>query len=116
MLNKIIKYSLDNRLMVIFLSLMLVVGGLLTVKEMEVDLVVLCQALVPRRGQAELAEVLGIELDEHGFVRVPQRLSEPVATSRPGVFACGYCQAPSDIPESVVQASGAAARVAEALA
>jgi len=37
MLNKIIKYSLDNRLLVIFLSLMLVVGGLLTVKEMEVD-------------------------------------------------------------------------------
>jgi len=86
------------------------------VREMEVDLVVLCQALVPRRGQAELAKVLGIELDEHGFVRVPQRLSEPVATSRPGVFACGYCQAPADIPESVVQASGAAARVVEALA
>ncbi|MHC4134079.1 MAG: FAD-dependent oxidoreductase [Planctomycetota bacterium] len=86
------------------------------VKEMEVDLVVLCQALVPRRGQAELAKVLGIDLDEHGFVRVPQRLSGPVDTSRPGVFACGYCQGPADIPESVVQASGAAARVAEALA
>jgi CzcA family heavy metal efflux pump len=37
MLNKIIKYSLDNRMLVIFLSLMLLVGGLLTVKDMEVD-------------------------------------------------------------------------------
>jgi heterodisulfide reductase subunit A len=86
------------------------------VKEMEVDLVILCQALVPRRGQAELARVLGIELDEHGFVRAPQPLSGPVATTRPGVFACGYCRGPADIPESVVQASGVAARVAEALA
>ncbi len=37
MLNKIIQYSLDNRMLVIFLSLMLLAGGLFTVKEMEVD-------------------------------------------------------------------------------
>ncbi|MEX0988076.1 MAG: efflux RND transporter permease subunit, partial [Bacteroidales bacterium] len=37
MLNRIIKYSLDNRTLVIFLSLLLVIGGLFTVKEMEVD-------------------------------------------------------------------------------
>jgi len=85
------------------------------VREMEVDLVVLCQALVPRRGQREMAEVLGIELDEHGFVRIPDRLSRPVDTTVPGIFACGYCQSPQDIPDSVAQASGAAARVAELL-
>jgi heterodisulfide reductase subunit A len=86
------------------------------VREMEVGLVVLCQALVPRRGQEQVAAVLGVELDEHGFVRVPDRLAHPVDTTRPGVFACGYCQGPADIPDSVVQASGVAARVAEALA
>ncbi len=37
MLNKIIQYSLNNRMLIIFLSVMLLVGGLLTVKEMEVD-------------------------------------------------------------------------------
>lgn len=37
MLNRIIQYSLDNRMLIIFLSLMLVIGGLYTVKEMEVD-------------------------------------------------------------------------------
>ena len=37
MLNRIIQYSLDNRMLVIFLSLMLVVGGLFTVREMEID-------------------------------------------------------------------------------
>jgi heterodisulfide reductase subunit A len=82
-------------------------------REMAVDLVVLCQALVPRAGQREMAELLGIELDVHGFVRIPERLSRPVDTSVPGIFACGYCQSPQDIPDSVAQASGVAARVAE---
>ena len=83
------------------------------VRELEVGLVVLCQALVPRRSQWKLAEVLGIELDEYGFVRIPERLSRPVDTSVRGIFACGYCQSPQDIPDSVAQASGVAARVAE---
>jgi heterodisulfide reductase subunit A len=85
------------------------------VQEMEVDLVVLCQALIPRDGQAEVAELLGIALDEYGFVHTPEPLLHPVDTSVPGVFACGYCQSPQDIPDSVAQASGAAARVAELL-
>lgn len=37
MLNRIIKYSLENRMLVIFLSLMLVVGGTFTAREMEID-------------------------------------------------------------------------------
>ncbi|HEY43140.1 MAG TPA: CoB--CoM heterodisulfide reductase iron-sulfur subunit A family protein [Anaerolineae bacterium] len=85
------------------------------VQEMEVDLVVLCQALIPRNGQQEVADTLGILLDEYGFVHTPERLLRPVDTSVPGVFACGYCQSPQDIPDSVTQASGTAARVAELL-
>jgi heterodisulfide reductase subunit A len=42
-------------------------------------------------------------------------LLRPVDTSVSGIFACGYCQSPQDIPESVAQASGVAARVAELL-
>ncbi len=37
MLNRIIKYSLENRMLIVFLSLMLVVGGLFTTREMEID-------------------------------------------------------------------------------
>jgi heterodisulfide reductase subunit A-like polyferredoxin len=85
------------------------------VREMEVGLVVLCQALIPRRGQREVADLLGIDLDEHGFVHIPERLARPMDTSVPGIFACGYCQSPQDIPDSVAQASGVAARVAELL-
>ena len=83
------------------------------VKQMEVDLVVLCQALVPRRGQDELAGKLGVALDEHGFVHIPEPIRRPVDTSVEGIFACGFCQSPQDIPDAVVQASGVAARVAE---
>jgi CzcA family heavy metal efflux pump len=37
MLNRIIKYSLDNRMLIIFLSLMLLVGGIFTARQMEID-------------------------------------------------------------------------------
>jgi heterodisulfide reductase subunit A-like polyferredoxin len=77
-----------------------------------VDLAVLAVSLVPRRGAKELAEVLGIELDEYTFVKTDP--FSPMDTTRLGVYACGYCRGPADIPESVAQASGAAARAAEA--
>ncbi|MGB3480104.1 MAG: CoB--CoM heterodisulfide reductase iron-sulfur subunit A family protein [bacterium] len=53
-----------------------------------------------------LAATLGIEIDDFGFVRTP--LFEPVGTSRPGIFVCGTISGPKDIPESVIEASGAA--------
>jgi heterodisulfide reductase subunit A len=83
-------------------------GGL---KSEAVDLVVLAISLVPRRNVRELADRLGIELDEDNFIRTDP--FSPASTSRPGVFACGYCRGPADIPESVAQASGAAAQAAQ---
>jgi heterodisulfide reductase subunit A len=85
------------------------------VTSMEVDLVILCQALVPRGVHREMVEKLGLELDESGFVAIQDRLVRPVDTSVSGIFACGYCQSPQDIPDSVIQASATAARVAELL-
>jgi len=64
----------------------------------------------------ELAKILGIELDEDGFVKTPDKLLQPLDTTRPGIFACGYVHSPRDIPDSVTQASGAAGRTAEAIA
>lgn len=37
MLNRIIRYSLDNRTLVIFLSVLLLFGGIYTIREMEID-------------------------------------------------------------------------------
>ena len=84
-------------------------------KNMKADLVVLCPALVPKATNKELAGILGLELDEYGFFKPKDLLFAPVDTNVPGVFICGYCQGPKDIPESVAQASGAAARSAEVM-
>ncbi|MFQ6065291.1 MAG: FAD-dependent oxidoreductase [Candidatus Bathyarchaeia archaeon] len=82
-------------------------------EKMPVDLAVLAASLVPRRGVKELAKVLGVELDEYNFFKTDPL--NPLDTMRPGIFVCGCCREPTDIPESVVQASGAAERAAEIL-
>jgi len=72
----------------------------------EFDLVVLSVGLTPSKLGVELASRLGIKLDDYGFARTePFR---PMETSRPGIFACGAFSGPKDIPETVIQASGAA--------
>ena len=53
-----------------------------------------------------LTERLGIETDRYGFAVSPS--FTPVATSRPGVYACGVFQGPKDIPGSVAEAGAAA--------
>jgi len=83
------------------------------VKHLPVDLVILATACEPSKGTRELAEILGVELDAYGFIKSDP--SHPVDTSVPGIFTCGCAQSPIDIPESVAQASSAAARAAEAV-
>ncbi|UCG31533.1 MAG: CoB--CoM heterodisulfide reductase iron-sulfur subunit A family protein [candidate division WOR-3 bacterium] len=53
-----------------------------------------------------LAALLDVRLDDLGFVHTTT--FTPVATSRPGIFVCGSISGPKDIPESVIEASGAA--------
>jgi len=79
----------------------------------EFDMVVLSVGLKPKATAVQLAKKIGIELNEYGFCST-QRFS-PVNTSRDGVFVCGVFQGPKDIPETVVQASGAAAASAALL-
>jgi heterodisulfide reductase subunit A len=83
------------------------------VKSEAFDLVILATACVPSKGISALAEILGIELDEFGFYKTDT--SQPMDTTRPGIFTCGCAHSPMDIPESVAQASGAAARAAQIL-
>ncbi len=75
--------------------------------EEEFDMVVLSVGLTPPKDAEKLAESLGIELEEHGFCKTS--LENPVQTSRDGVFVCGVFGGPKDIPETVMEASGAAA-------
>jgi len=75
--------------------------------EEEFEMVVLSVGLNPPKEAEKLAESLGIELEEHGFCKTS--LENPVQTSRDGVFVCGVFGGPKDIPETVMEASGAAA-------
>ncbi len=75
------------------------------------DLVVLATACVPSASTPKLVELMGLELDENGFFKTDPLA--PLDTSRAGIFVCGCAQGPMDIPESVAQASSAAARAAE---
>ena len=75
--------------------------------EEEFDMVVLSVGLTPPKDAAKLAKSLGIELEEHGFAKT--HLENPVETSRGGVYVCGAFAGPKDIPETVMEASGAAA-------
>jgi heterodisulfide reductase subunit A len=78
----------------------------------EADLVVLAAAMRPADGVAELAQKLNVGYDEFGFLLESHPKLRPVETNAAGVFVCGACQAPKDIPESVAQASAAASKVA----
>jgi len=75
----------------------------------EYDLVVLSVGILPPSAARELARTFEIELDEFGFCRSAP--FAPVESSRPGVYVAGPFTEPKDIPETVMQASGAAARV-----
>jgi len=79
-----------------------------SIKEERVDLAILSIGMSPLPNIDELAKASGVELDAHQFCFT--RDFHPVETSRPGVFACGAFTEPKDIPDSVIQASGAAAK------
>jgi heterodisulfide reductase subunit A len=72
------------------------------------DMVVLSVGLESSPDVMDLAKKFGIELTESGFCRTGS--FQPVATSREGVYVCGAFQGPKDIPQSVIEASSAAAR------
>ncbi len=67
------------------------------------DLVVLSVGLEPHISLKELAQRLDLPLDGFGFLK--SRMGE----NRPGIFVCGAASEPKDIPQSVTEASAAAA-------
>ncbi len=85
------------------------------VTEKVVDLLVLSTAIMPSKDNKRLAEILGIEIDENGFFQASSILSEPIESTRDGVFLAGCNQGPKDIPDSVSMGSGAAAKAMGAI-
>ncbi|SHK98929.1 FAD-dependent oxidoreductase [Desulforamulus aeronauticus] len=71
------------------------------------DLVVLSVGLTPPASAKELGAAAGVKLDKYGFCRSEE--FSPGCSSREGIFVSGAFAEPKDIPETVVDASAAAA-------
>ncbi len=80
----------------------------------EFDLVVLSIGLQSERPLRERLQELGIALTEGRFVRTDT--FDPTATTRKGIYVCGALSGPKDIPQSVIEAEGAALRAGADLA
>ena len=77
-------------------------------KDEEFDMVVLSCGLNPPAGARDMAKLFNVELNKDGFCRTGK--FTPVETSRSGIYACGPFVEPKDIPETVMEASGAASK------
>ncbi len=77
------------------------------------DLLVLSVGLEVSPGSVDLAQKLGVELDKYRFAQSSS--FAPGATNVPGIYASGCFQSPKDIPQSVTDASSAAAAASVAL-
>jgi heterodisulfide reductase subunit A len=80
------------------------------------DLVVLALAAVPSAGSDALARLMRVATDENGFFAEAHPKLRPVESLTAGIYLAGAAQFPKDIPETVAQASGAAAKVLQLFA
>ena len=81
------------------------------IKKETYSMVVLSVGLQPCKEIVTLSEILDINLNQYGFIQTDPYLQ--VETSRKGIYASGTVTEPKDIPESVTQASAAAAEAAK---
>ena len=79
--------------------------------EQELDMVILSVGLEPNAQAGELARMLGISVDHNKWFIESSMGAAPTETSNAGIHLAGACQGPKDIPDTVAQASDAAARV-----
>jgi heterodisulfide reductase subunit A len=80
------------------------------------DLVVLAMAAVPSSGSEALARLIRVATDESGFLAEAHPKLRPVESLTAGIYLAGAAQFPKDIPETVAQGSGAAAKVLQLFA
>ncbi len=83
--------------------------------ELEADIVVLATAMVPSEDTKELAEMLGIELDQDGFFKEYNAKLRPTETKIRGIYLCGGATFPKDAPTSSLHAHSAAMKAAKFL-
>jgi len=74
----------------------------------EFDMVILSVGIEPSSGIFKLSKILGVPVDEDGFVQDNDNQTDPSATKTQGIFVAGVAHGPKDIPDSVIEAGAAA--------
>ncbi|MBU8921316.1 MAG: FAD-dependent oxidoreductase [Bacteroidales bacterium] len=80
-------------------------------ESLDADMVILATAVVPDPEAGTLAEMVGLELDQHGFMAVKDDVAGSVETSREGLFVAGTAEGPKDVQTAVIQAEAVVGRV-----
>lgn len=80
-------------------------------REIPVDMVILCNAMEPRKDSDVIKRLFSISKSPDGFFLERHPKLDPTSTATEGVFIAGCAQGPKDIPDTVAQASSAAARI-----
>ena len=75
-----------------------------------VDMVILSVAMEPRSDAGEIARLFSLGRSADGFLEESDHKFDPLGTMIDGVYIAGCCQGPKDIPDTVAQASGVAAK------
>jgi heterodisulfide reductase subunit A len=83
--------------------------------KLAVDMVILVPAMEPSKDTNKFAEMLGIPVDNEGFLGQEHQKLAPVASSVEGVFVVGCAQGPKSILESIVQSEAAAGKILSSL-
>ena len=83
--------------------------------EIQSDLVVLACGLIPDPDTRKISELLHVSRSPDGFLLEAHPKLRPLETVISGVFLAGTCQGPKDIPDTIAQASGAAAKAVNLL-
>ena len=79
--------------------------------EIPVDMVVLCNAMESRKDSDDVRRKFSISKSPDGFFLERHPKLDPTSTTTDGVYIAGCAQGPKDIPDTVAQASAAAARM-----
>ena len=75
------------------------------------DMVVLATAIEPDPTARSIGTMLTASMDTNDFFTEAHAKLRPVESPTAGIFLSGVCQGPKDVPETVAQASAAAAKV-----
>ncbi len=85
-------------------------------REIPVDMVILCNAIEPRKDSDTVKKLFSMSKSPDGFFLERHPKLDPTSTMTDGILIAGCAQGPKDIPDTVAQASSAAARILSLIA